>query len=85
MLSFPSEDHPESYHTFMWTHFFKHIDIQPRNVHILDGNAPDLIAACDDYERAISDVGGIELFVGGIGPDGHIAFNEPGACLHCHC
>ncbi len=62
----------------MWNHFFKHIDIDPKNVHILDGNATDLIYECNEYERAIQQVGGIELFVGGIGPDGHIAFNEPG-------
>ena len=62
----------------MWNHFFKHIDIDPKNVHILDGNAVDLIRECDQYEVAIKEAGGIELFVGGIGPDGHIAFNEPG-------
>ncbi|CAF2365158.1 unnamed protein product [Rotaria sp. Silwood2] len=74
-------DHPESYHSFMWNNFFKHIDIDPKNVHILDGNAPDLIKECDEYERAIKEAGGVELFVGGIGPDGHIAFNEPGSSL----
>ena len=54
------------------------VDIQPQNVHILDGNAYDLIAECDAYEAAIKSFGGIELFLGGIGEDGHIAFNEPG-------
>jgi len=75
------EDHPESYHTFMYTNFFKHIDILPENVHILNGNAQDLEEECLRYEKAIEDVGGIELFLGGIGPDGHIAFNEPGSSL----
>ncbi|KAL3879799.1 hypothetical protein ACJMK2_032082 [Sinanodonta woodiana] len=74
-------DHPESYHSFMWNNFFKHIDINPENAHILDGNAPDLIKECDQYEQKITEAGGIELFVGGIGPDGHIAFNEPGSSL----
>ena len=37
-------DHPESYHSFMWENLFKHIDIQPQNANILDGNAPDLLA-----------------------------------------
>ncbi|XP_063415746.1 glucosamine-6-phosphate isomerase 2-like [Mytilus trossulus] len=74
-------DHPESYHSFMWNNFFKHIDIDPKNAHILDGNATDLIKECNDYEKKITDAGGIELFVGGIGPDGHIAFNEPGSSL----
>ncbi|KAK2542564.1 Gnpda1 [Columba guinea] len=74
-------DHPESYHSFMWNNFFKHIDISAENVHILDGNAPDLQAECDAFEEKIKAAGGIELFVGGIGPDGHIAFNEPGSSL----
>ena len=62
----------------MWNLLFKHIDIDPNNVHILNGNAPDLNLECVQYEQAIRDAGGVELFVGGIGPDGHIAFNEPG-------
>jgi len=74
-------DHSESYHFYMWDNFFKHIDIDPKNVNLLDGNAPDLIAECNDYEKKISQAGGIELFIGGIGPDGHIAFNEPGSSL----
>ncbi|XP_069129386.1 glucosamine-6-phosphate isomerase 1-like isoform X2 [Argopecten irradians] len=74
-------DHPESYHSFMWNNFFKHIDIDPANANILDGNAVDVQKECDDYEKKIAAAGGIELFVGGIGPDGHIAFNEPGSSL----
>jgi len=76
-----SEDHPESYHAFMWKHFFQHIDIDPKNVHMLNGNANDLVAECQAYELSIQESGGIELFLGGIGPDGHIAFNEPGSSL----
>jgi glucosamine-6-phosphate deaminase len=49
----------------MWNNFFKHIDINPANVHILDGNAPDLQKECDEFERKITEAGGIELFVGG--------------------
>ncbi|KAK1159273.1 glucosamine-6-phosphate isomerase 1 [Acipenser oxyrinchus oxyrinchus] len=74
-------DHPESYHSFMWNNFFKLTDIRAENTHILDGNAPDLQAECEAYEEQIRAAGGIELFVGGIGPDGHIAFNEPGSSL----
>ncbi|XP_068720368.1 glucosamine-6-phosphate isomerase 2-like [Montipora capricornis] len=74
-------DHPESYHSFMWDNFFKHIDIDPKNVHILDGNAEDLDAECDNYEEKITQAGGVDLFIGGIGSDGHIAFNEPGSSL----
>ncbi len=50
-------------------------------MNILDGNAKDLEAECVDYEARICAVGGIDLFLGGIGPDGHVAFNEPGSSL----
>ena len=75
------EEHPESYHSFMWNNFFSHIDIKPENVNILNGNAADLEAECAQYEARIAAAGGIELFMGGVGPDGHIAFNEPGSSL----
>ncbi len=75
------EDHPESYHSFMWKNLFSQIDIKPENVHILNGNAKDLIAECNHYEELIAQAGGIDLFMGGIGPDGHLAFNEPGSSL----
>lgn len=75
------EEHPESYHSFMYRHFFSHVDVQPQNVNILNGNAPDLKAECAAYEQRIQAAGGIELFLGGVGPDGHIAFNEPGSSL----
>ncbi len=76
-----SKDHPESYHSFMWNNFFSHIDILAENVNILNGNSTDLNAECDRYEAKIKAMGGIDLFLGGIGPDGHIAFNEPGSSL----
>ncbi len=75
------EEHPQSYHYFMWNHLFSHVDIKKENVNILNGNAPDLDAECARYEKKIKDLGGIDLFLGGIGPDGHIAFNEPGSSL----
>ena len=74
-------DHPESYHSFMWNNFFSHIDIPVENVNILDGNAADLEAECARFEAKIKQYGGIDLFMGGVGPDGHIAFNEPGSSL----
>jgi len=75
------KDHPQSYHTFMWDNLFNQIDILPENVNILNGNAPDIKAECQAYEDKIKAVGGIDLFLGGIGPDGHLAFNEPGSSL----
>ncbi|MDA3892298.1 MAG: glucosamine-6-phosphate deaminase [Salinivirgaceae bacterium] len=75
------EDHPQSYHSFMNNHFFSHIDIPKENTNILNGNASDLIQECANYEAKIKLYGGIHLFLGGIGPDGHLAFNEPGSSL----
>ncbi|MFI3261577.1 MAG: glucosamine-6-phosphate deaminase [Rikenellaceae bacterium] len=75
------QDHPQSYYTFMWENFFGHINIKKENVNILNGNAECLEQECADYEARIKSYGGIKLFMGGIGPDGHIAFNEPASSL----
>jgi glucosamine-6-phosphate deaminase len=75
------ENHPQSYHRFMWNNFFQYIDIKKENVHILNGMSTDLCAECEQYEKQIASYGGIELFLGGMGEDGHIAFNEPGSSL----
>ena len=75
------EEHPESYHSFMHRSLFDHIDIPEENIHILNGNAPDLEKECREYEEAISREGGFDLFLGGVGEDGHIAFNEPFSSL----
>eukprot|EP01116_Phalansterium_solitarium_P016929 TRINITY_DN4037_c0_g1_i2.p1 TRINITY_DN4037_c0_g1~~TRINITY_DN4037_c0_g1_i2.p1 ORF type:complete len:269 (-),score=68.24 TRINITY_DN4037_c0_g1_i2:222-1028(-) len=75
------EDHAESYHSFMFNNFFHHIDIVPSNVNILNGNAADLKVECEQYEAKMKSYGGVELFLGGIGSDGHMAFNEPGSSL----
>ena len=61
-------DHKESYHTYMWSNFFRHIDIDPKNAHVLDGNAPDLEQECRDFEKSIEKDGGIDLFLGGTEP-----------------
>ena len=71
------KEHDQSYWYFMWSNFFDHIDIPHENVHILNGMAEDPEAECAAYEEAIAACGGIDLFLGGIGVDGHIAFNEP--------
>lgn len=76
------KNHPQSYYSFMWDNFFSHVDVLPENVNILNGNAPDLESECEAYEARIKSLGGIHLFLGGIGADGHIAFNEPGSSLH---
>ncbi len=74
-------DHEQSYWTFMHRNFFDHIDIDPANTHIPDGNAEDVEEECRKYEEMIAESGGIDLFLGGIGADGHIAFNEPFSSL----
>ena len=75
------ENHPESYHSFMARNLFDHVDCPKEHIHILNGNAEDLEAECATYEQKIKEAGGIDLFLGGIGPDGHIAFNEPFSSL----
>ena len=71
----------EGYHSFMARNLFDHIDCPKESIHILNGNAKDLAAECAHYEEMIKEAGGIDLFLGGIGPDGHIAFNEPYSSL----
>jgi glucosamine-6-phosphate deaminase len=72
-------DHPQSYHSFMKEHFLSRVQIDESRVHILDGCAKDLAAECAAYEKAIEEAGGIDLFLCGVGENGHLAFNEPGA------
>ena len=73
--------HPNSYHAFMNHHLFSHVDIDADNIHIPNGVAQDIAQECHDYEEKIVQVGGIDLFIGGVGADGHLAFNEPGSSL----
>ena len=77
-----AEDHPESYHYYMHNNFFSHIDINPENINILNGNATYLEYECKLYEEKIAKLGGMNLIIGGVGEDGHIAFNEPGSSLN---
>ncbi|MGL4859176.1 MAG: glucosamine-6-phosphate deaminase [Enterobacteriaceae bacterium] len=74
-------DHPESYHSFMHNNLFKYLDIRPENINLLDGNATDILKECQRYEDKIKSYGKIKLFMGGVGNDGHIAFNEPASSL----
>lgn len=70
-------EHEQSYWYFMHENFFNHIDIPSNNINILNGMAEDLEEECQKYEEKIASYGGIDLFMGGSGIDGHIAFNEP--------
>ena len=73
--------HEQSYRYFMEENFFKHVNIKSENTNVLNGLAEDLKKEGEDYEEKIKSVGGIRLFLGGVGEDGHIAFNEPGSSL----
>jgi glucosamine-6-phosphate deaminase len=72
---------PNSYHYYMHSNFFDHIDIEKDNINILNGNAIDLEQECKNFEEKIFKYGGLNLLVGGVGEDGHIAFNEPCSSL----
>src|SRR5919107_4678926 len=72
-------DHPASYHVYMKEHFYGLIDANPTRIFVPDGGAPDPNAECERYEAAIRESGGIDVCVLGIGRNGHVGFNEPGA------
>ncbi len=73
--------HPESYRRFMQEQFFDHVDLPSANIHVPSGLTPrgEAFAACQAYEKAIADAGGIDFQVLGIGRTGHVGFNEPGS------
>ncbi|MBX7243862.1 MAG: glucosamine-6-phosphate deaminase [Candidatus Sumerlaeaceae bacterium] len=73
--------HDQSYHYFMADRLFKHVNVNPENVHVPMGMAPDPAAFCEWYEDEMEKAGGVDLQLLGIGGDGHIAFNEPGSSL----
>jgi len=73
--------HPASYHAYMRTHLFDHLNIRPANIHIPDGQAADVPISCRHFEDSIRTSGGIDLQLLGIGSDGHIGFNEPSSSL----
>ncbi|WP_339617616.1 glucosamine-6-phosphate deaminase [uncultured Gilvimarinus sp.] len=76
-----ADDHPQSYRHFMNVNLFDHVDIDKANTHVPPGNAKDPRAACEQYERDITDAGGIDIQLLGIGRNGHIGFNEPSSSL----
>lgn len=78
------KDAMQSYNSFMFRHLFDHIDIDPKNIHIPEGNIPrDKVKEfCAGYEKKIENAGGIDLQILGIGNNGHIGFNEPGSSIY---
>ncbi|HLD53821.1 MAG TPA: glucosamine-6-phosphate deaminase [Sediminibacterium sp.] len=77
------KDAYQSYWSFMHRNLFNHIDIDPKNIHLPNGNAPkaEMKNYCASYEQAIEAAGGIDLQILGIGQNGHIGFNEPGSSI----
>jgi len=73
--------HPASYHSFMESNLFAHVNIARERIHIPDGLSRDVPAHCAAYEEAIRAAGGIDLQILGLGADGHLGFNEPGSSL----
>lgn len=71
-------DNPQSYHSFMKENLFKHINVNPKNIHIPDGTVTDVDTYCKNYDEQIEKLGGIDIQLLGIGVNGHIGFNEPG-------
>lgn len=71
-------DSPQSYAYFMQENFFRHVNLDVRNLHIPRGDSPDPQAECRRYDRLLDSLGGIDLQLLGIGLNGHIGFNEPG-------
>ncbi|HEY8388042.1 MAG TPA: glucosamine-6-phosphate deaminase, partial [Parasegetibacter sp.] len=74
----------QSYNSFMHRNLFDHVDINPSNIHIPNGETPkeEVKAHCAAYENMIESVGGIDLQILGIGNNGHIGFNEPGSTIY---
>lgn len=75
-IGLPSSD-KNSYAYFMYQNLFDHIDIAPEHINLPDGCAKDIPKHIAEYEHRIKLYGGIHLFVGGVGENAHIAFNEP--------
>lgn len=76
-----TRENSQSYYSYMWHNFWSKVDLNMENAHIPDGSPGDAAAVCLNYEKKIEAVGGIDLQVLGIGENGHIGFNEPGASL----
>lgn len=74
-------DHPAAFRQVIAREFTDHIDLPMTGLHSPDGPAADIAGAANDYERALADVGGVDVQILGIGSDGHIGFNEPSSSL----
>ena len=82
-----TKDNDQSYYYFMNEHLFSKVNVDPGRTFLPDGTEPDSVKACEDYNKVIESVGGVDLQLLGLGHNGHIGFNEPGdvfkAKTHC--
>lgn len=82
-----TRDNDQSYYYFMNEHLFSKVNIDPKRTFLPDGTEPDSVKACEEYNRVIDSVGGVDLQLLGLGHNGHIGFNEPSdifkARTHC--
>lgn len=74
-----NKENNQSYYYYMMNNFFEHININRENINMPNGIAANIDEECKAYEERISQAGGIDIQVLGIGGNGHIGFNEPGA------
>ncbi len=82
-----SRDNEQSYYYFMHDNLFGKVNIDVKRTFLPDGMEPDSGKACQDYDRAIAETGGVDLQLLGLGHNGHIGFNEPGPAFKAqtHC
>ena len=73
--------HPQSYHHFMWSNLFDHLNVSESRIYLPHSQPEDIDAFCEWYEGQIAAAGGLDLQILGIGTNGHLAFNEPGSSL----
>lgn len=76
-----SPEDGQSYRRYMRENLFEHVNLRPENTHLPDGLAADAAAECARYNAVIAGLGGIDLQLLGVGNNGHIGFNEPGAAF----
>jgi glucosamine-6-phosphate deaminase len=71
-------NHPQSYHFYMENNLFSHVNIPRNQTHVPGGMNPDHEGECQRYDELLKSLKGVDIQLLGIGPNGHIGFNEPG-------
>jgi glucosamine-6-phosphate deaminase len=79
-LGLPPDD-PGSFRAYMERNLFQHVNFAPERIHCFDGSAERAERECLRYDARLAEAGGLDVALLGIGPNGHVAFNEPGESL----